>query len=91
MREITNYKKYLNVCENKARYPVEFGSWKLKINGDLVGNDGRYVLHKECLADDDWIIHLFKKGVIMDDFIPAYFAACKMNNIQNLKMITYYD
>lgn len=69
----------------------EFGDWKVDDDGNMEFRNGKYYIEKERLREDDWVCHLFEKGWInWNEFIPAYFTACKINKIEHVKLRVFY-
>jgi hypothetical protein len=67
-----------------------FGDWVVTKQGDLDYNNGRYFISCERLKEKDWLSHMQEKGWIdLNDFIPAFWYACKINNIVNLTIKIY--
>ena len=63
--------------------------WQIENGGDLVNND--YVIERERLDEDDWILHMLSKGWCdMNDFIPRYFEALESKGIKGLKIRIVY-
>ena len=70
---------------------MKYGLWEVTKEGHLIGKD-HYEISNDRLKSADWILHLSKKGwVNMNDFIPAYFEACKINKIKNVTIQTCYQ
>lgn len=70
----------------------EFGEWKVDQEGNMSFRNGRYDIDRGSLKDDDWFCHLFEKGWInWNEFVPAYFTACKINKIENVKIRIFYE
>ena len=68
-----------------------FGDWKVDRKGNLSYDNDRYFIANDRLNNDNWIIHLSEKGWInWNDFIPAYFQACKNAKIQKVGMKMFY-
>lgn len=70
----------------------EFGKWRVDESGNMDYDNGHYSIEQESLSEDDWICHLFQKGWIdWNEFIPAYFTACKINKIEHIKARVFYN
>lgn len=68
----------------------KFGDWLVDAKGNLCYKK-HYFIDKSSLKDSDLICHLFSKGWIdWNEFIPAYFTACKINKIEHLSIRTFY-
>jgi hypothetical protein len=68
----------------------EFGRWKVDKNGNMEFNC-RYYIGNDRLKEDDWVSHLFEKGWIdWNEFIPAFFTACKINKIEHVTLRVFY-
>jgi hypothetical protein len=66
------------------------GKWKVDIKGNM-DHDGRYSISADRLGEDDWILHLFEKGwIVWNDFIPAYYQACRNAGVESVTMKMYY-
>ena len=76
--------------KNKVRI---FGKWKVTNEGDLIYDNGIYVIDENRLKDEDWILHLMEsKGWIdLNEFIPAYFYALEIKEIEYLKIRIFYN
>lgn len=69
----------------------EFGKWSVDKIGNMEYDKGRYFIGKERLREDDWISHLFEKGWIdWNEFVPAFFTACKINKIEHVTLRVFY-
>lgn len=69
----------------------KFGKWKVSKKGDMNYQNGRYYISKEQLNQDNWIAHLFGKiWIDWNEFIPAYFQACKNAGIKSLNIKIFY-
>ena len=67
-----------------------FGKWIVTKEGDLDYNNGRYFIDHKRLNEKDWLSHIQEKGWIdLNDFIPAFWAACKVVGIKQLSIIIY--
>lgn len=76
--------------QDKIKRAVSFGKWAVSINGDME-YDSYYSITAFRLKEDNWIAHLFEKNWIdFNEFIPAYFQACKNAGIQYVKIMIYY-
>ena len=69
--------------------------WRVDKRGNLVwvkdkfgNNKSYYVIAKEELTDDDWLTHMHGKLDAADfgEFACAYFKACEMAGIKELKV-----
>jgi hypothetical protein len=77
--------------QTNTRMAKKFGKWEVSKNGDLDFNNGRYFISADRLNNDNWIAHLFEKAWIdWNEFIPAYFQACKNAGIQKLQIKIHY-
>lgn len=67
-----------------------FGKWTVSKSGYMVW-DKWYDIDEKRLAESDWFYHLFSKGWIdWNEFIPAYFQACKNAKIQTVNVRIFY-
>lgn len=69
--------------------------WRVDKNGNLVwvknkyGNDkSDYIIEKSRLTEDDWLTHMKDKMDVDEygEFVCAYFKACEMAGIKELKI-----
>ena len=76
-------------------YRRELKHWKVDKDGNLVwltdkqGNDkSYYVITKDELNDEDWLSHMKGKfdNEMFGEFVCAYFKACEMAGIYELKV-----
>jgi hypothetical protein len=68
-----------------------FGKWTVDKKGNMEYDKGRYYIEHERLHEDDWVCHLFEKGWIdWNEFIPAFFTACKLNKIEFVRLRVFY-
>lgn len=64
--------------------------WKMYADGGLKHKSG-YIIEHHTLDDKDWILHIMGKiHMNLDNFIPAYFKACKHKGINELSIKTSY-
>lgn len=78
-------------AQDRTKKEVAFGKWQVHLNGDMIYDNGRYEISSDRLDESDWVAHLFGKGWIdWNDFIPAYFQACKNAEIQEVSLLIYY-
>ena len=69
--------------------------WKVNKDGDLVWvknkyghNKSYYIITKERLNEEDWLSHMNEKmdAAEFGQFVCAYFKACEMAGIKELKV-----
>ena len=69
--------------------------WRVDKNGNLVwvknkyGNDtSDYIIEKSHLTEEDWLTHMKEKMDVNEfgEFVCAYFKACEMAGIKELKI-----
>ena len=75
-------------------YREKLTMWRVDEHGNLIwvknkfGTNENYIIEKSQLMDDDWLTHMRGK---MDadefgEFVCAYFKACEMAGIKELKV-----
>lgn len=86
------------VFDPSKDYREKLTMWKVNKNGDLVwvktkqgADKSYYIIPKERLAENDWLSHM-KEKMEADEFgqfVCAYFKACEMAGIKELKIKLY--
>lgn len=70
-----------------------FGDWRVDAHGNMTFQNGRYNISAPRLnkKGNDWMLHLFeKRWIVWDDFVPAYFQACRNAGIKEITMKIFY-
>lgn len=66
--------------------------WFINEDGNVVEKYSAYMVHKNTLGNNDWILHLLQKNWIdFNKFIPVYIEACVRAGIYNINILTTYD
>ena len=77
--------------QNSIKQRSVFGDWKVSKCGDMSYKKGVYNIYDYQLPDNDWIAHMMEKEwVNLNDFMPAYFQACKNAGIQKITQLVFY-
>jgi hypothetical protein len=77
--------------QNSIKQRSVFGDWKVSKSGDMSYKKGIYNIYDYQLTQNDWIVHMLEKEwVNWNDFMPAYFQACKNAGIQNKTELVFY-
>lgn len=64
-----------------------FGEWLVFENGNMVHDTEGYEIDHDRLNESDWWTFFFTEpNFNWNEFIPAYFFACKQANVQTLNL-----
>ena len=92
-KQIDELKDY--ILDPSKDYRQTLKMWRVDKNGNLVwvknkyGNDkSDYIIEKSRLTEDDWLPHMSSKMDVNEfgEFVCAYFKACEMAGIKELKI-----
>ena len=83
------------ILDPSKDYRQTLTMWRVDKHGNLIwmkdkygNNKSFYVIEKEELTDEDWLTHMRGKLDTADfgEFVCAYFKACEMSGIAELKV-----
>jgi len=69
-----------------------FGDWEVDEKGNMEFKNYYFISAGRLnQKGNDWMLHLFeKRWIVWDDFVPAYFQACRNAGIKEVQMKMFY-
>jgi hypothetical protein len=67
--------------------PKRFGEWEVCQKGTMINNKQGYEIEHDRLTESDWWAFFYTEpNFSWNEFIPAYFYACKMAKVEKLNL-----
>jgi hypothetical protein len=70
--------------KHKPKIDKAFGSWQVLENGDIRDDENDFFISSDRLNESDWWGFLLAADISLDNFVRAYFHACRIAKIEKV-------
>ena len=70
---------------------IQFGTWEVLPNGDMIEAITDFYIHAERLSENDWIRQAIALQWNLQDFIPAWYHAIRLTGLTKIELFVDYE